>query len=168
MGETTWNPDIKAMDAEIATLITNSLGTPDDAYPSRELSVSNEFIKRHPEFEEHRTEVYVAYLRVYARMKEEGKFATPPAVSSSILVRPSPEKTPLRTLERFVSNNEARELLRKPPSTKNARPLPQEPEKSGDSDANWRMRILEAKIHGRFDWRLDWVVPKVDTAPQKK
>lgn len=64
-------PVYKDMDSEIAALIAK---TPDTkTYPSRELIVANAYIAKHPEYEKSRTEVYVSYVRVYEKMRKEGK-----------------------------------------------------------------------------------------------
>ena len=65
------DPKYQEMDLEISALIRK---TPDTkSYPSRELIVANAYIEKHPEYEKSRTEVYVSYVRVYEKLRKEGK-----------------------------------------------------------------------------------------------
>ncbi|MFO1520061.1 MAG: hypothetical protein U1F57_10425 [bacterium] len=78
--------------AEMERLIAETPENADNAYPSKQLVVSNKFIANHPEFEQERTNVYVLYLDAFAQLKKEGKATEPQAPApQSILTRTPPK-----------------------------------------------------------------------------
>jgi len=175
MGEP--NMDNKTMDAEMSALFVKIPGMGDNAYPSHELRVSNEFIKRHPEYEKSRTEVYVSYVRVYNQMKKDGKLTQAQGQAPvSITARPAPS-APKPAVVAPKNPTPARPQPAPKPQPLPNTPPPPQPQQAGTPPAkNSKLifielytkhyhKLVEPKVQGETSQQ---VTPDRATAPLEK